>query len=57
MTIFNAPTDAIGAIVRIHVTDASPHTLFGDVMEIVSPARTRTPSSAAAGLPILPPSR
>ena len=39
MAVFDAPTDYIGAIVKVCVESASAHTLFGRVIEVVSAAR------------------
>ncbi|MCA9243633.1 MAG: MiaB/RimO family radical SAM methylthiotransferase, partial [Phycisphaerales bacterium] len=39
ITVFDAPPAMIGATVRVYVEDASPHTLFGRLVEVVSPAR------------------
>ncbi|MBU0617563.1 MAG: TRAM domain-containing protein, partial [Planctomycetes bacterium] len=38
MAVFDAPTDYIGAIVKVRVESASPHTLFGHVTAVVSAA-------------------
>jgi tRNA-2-methylthio-N6-dimethylallyladenosine synthase len=39
MVIFDTPTDYVGAIVKVRIESASPHTLFGRVTEMISPAR------------------
>ncbi len=52
MVILDAPTDYIGAIVKVRIESASPHTLFGLVADVVSPARppsTSQPHDAGLG--------
>lgn len=49
MAVFDAPAELIGAIVRVRVEDASPHTLLGRVTAVVSPARG--PVSSQPGEP------
>jgi tRNA-2-methylthio-N6-dimethylallyladenosine synthase len=39
MAIFAGRPEHIGALVKVHVESASPHTLFGRVVEVVSPPR------------------
>ncbi len=59
ITVFDAPAAMIGAIVRVYVEDASPHTLFGRLIEVVSPPRPPASRPAASdrpgavGLPLL----
>jgi len=58
MAVFEAPADLVGALVRVRVEDASPHTLFGRVVAVVSPPRgpwppAREGGSSGGGLPVL----
>lgn len=57
IVVFDAPPRYIGGIVNIHVESATAHTLFGRVMEVVSPPRPAQPPAATpntpGGLPIL----
>ena len=39
MALFDASPDLMGAIVKIRVDRASPHSLFGEVTEVISPSR------------------
>jgi hypothetical protein len=51
MVIIDAPTDYIGALVKVRVESASPHTLFGRVADVVSPARTPSTSRSLDAKP------
>ncbi len=53
VAVFDGPPECIGALVRVEVQDASPHTLFCRLVEVVSPPR---PAQVSAGttLPVLP---
>ncbi len=40
MAVFDASPETIGAIVKLHVEDASAHTLFGRVVQVISPPQS-----------------
>jgi hypothetical protein len=55
MAVFDASLELAGAIVNVRVEDASPHTLFGRVTQVVSPPRTGSGSQRHAhvrGVPL-----
>ncbi len=57
VVVLDAPSPFIGSIVRVHVESASPHTLFGRIVEVVSPPRAakvaQPGASGAVALPLL----
>ena len=40
IALFDAPPAYIGSIVHVHIEQASPYSLFGRIVEVVSPPRT-----------------
>jgi tRNA-2-methylthio-N6-dimethylallyladenosine synthase len=45
MALFDASPALVGALVKIHVDRATPHSLFGRVTEIISPSRSTQDSN------------
>jgi len=55
ITLFDAPPTCIGALVKVRVESATPHSLFGRVVEVISPPRGAGQRSATIGLPVVAP--
>ncbi len=56
IVVFDAPAEQIGAIVRVRIDSATPNTLFGRVVETLSPARSnaaRPTNTGSRALPVL----